>query len=176
MFDVGTLVWIEYESETSAVIGYLTDVGEDELELVQTHAYQKVYVPDLDRIRQSAESLSLEEMTEVMKSGNLLDKLSVYRGYEAMLQRMVGHVATDVSRNGMNTLTVLPVREKLVLPRHGAVVRDGQVALYRITGYPDLTPEGADEDAEMQEEEDRIERAVADFSEQVDKYNDGDLF
>lgn len=176
MFDVGTLVWIEYGDETSAIIGFLTDVGEDELELVQTHAYQKVFVPDLDRIRQSAESLSVGELTEVMQSGNLFDRLSVFRGYEAMLQRMVGHVATDVSRNGMNTLTVLPVREKMVVPRHGAVIRDGQVALYRITGYPELGAEGADEDAEMEAEEDRIERAVADFSEQVEKYNKGDLF
>lgn len=177
MFEVGTLVWIEYGDETSAIIGFLTDVGEDELELVQTHAYQKVFEPDLNRIEQSAKGLSLEELTEVMKSGNLLDRLAVRRGYDAMLHRMIGHVAKDVLRNGMNTLTVLPVREKMVVPRHGAVVRDGQVALYRITGYPELNAEKAEDDAvDAEAEEERIEQAISDFSEQVEKYNKGDLF
>lgn len=177
MFDVGTLVWIEYGDETSAIIGFLTDVGEDELELVQTHAYRKVFEPDWDRIQQSAENLSAEELTEAMKNGNLFDKLAVRRGYEAMLHRMVGHVAKDVIRNGMNTLTVLPVREKMVVPRHGAVVRDGQVALYRITGYPDLSKDAEPEEGvDSEAEEERIEQAISDFSEQVEKYNKGDLF
>ena len=177
MFDVGTLVWIEYEDDVSAIIGFLTDVGEDELELVQTHTYRKVFVPDLERIHQSVDNLSLEDLTEALMSGNLLDKLAVRRGHEAMVQRMIGHVATDVTRNGMNTLTVLPVREKMVVPRHGAVVRDGQVALYRITGYPDLQEGAEAEDGvDSEAEEERIEQAISDFSEQVEKYNKGELF
>ena len=175
MFEAGSLVWVEFESN-SAIIGYLTDVGEDELELVQTHTYYKSFVPDYDRLRGNVEALGEDGLRETLKTGNLLDLLAVRLGYEAMVNRMLKHVAKSIINEGIDTLEVLPVREKLVVPRHGAVVRDGQVALYRITGYPKNPEAGADEEAEMEAEEARIEQAVNDFSEQVEKYNKGDLF
>ncbi len=172
MFEIGEVVWIEYDG-SEAFVGQIIGLDEEEVMLNQVVEF-KLYTSMTPRLIASAteavNGLAWKSVKAQFLSYMGLAGLPwLVMGERAVRTKLLWLVAEEGIRNGQGYLRTLDTPMRVVLPRGGAVFKDAEVAIDAMIGK---TSEGDGEEVETTAD---VDAEVSAFRDSLDEFGGFDV-
>ena len=170
MFEIGEVVWMEYDG-SEAFVGQLIALDEEDVTMIQVVEF-KTHVRLTERLIKMA-TASVNGLSWVNARAQFLSYMGVLGlpwlvlGEQAVRTKLVWLVAEEAIKNGQGYLRNLDTPLRIVLPRGGAVFKDAKTVI------DDMIPsdEGEEVDEATEAEVTAAQEAeVAAFRESLDGF------
>lgn len=137
MFDIGEVVWVEYDG-SEAFVGQIMSLDDDEVMMMQVVEF-KVHRTITERLVANATD-SVNSLPWDAARAQFLSYMGVLGlpwlvlGEQAVRTKLLWLVADQAIANGQGYLRTLDEPMRVVLPRSGAVFKDAKVAVDAMIG------------------------------------------